>query len=140
MAAAVPPAFGQVPGVEITGGVTGVLLGTNDAQLTNDQTLSADLFIEKATSRGRWLVYIEGNSTLDRQGLSTVVVESNADSGTALDPDRNGRIQLSELNYQFRRGGERLTVGLIDASSFLDRSRVTIAAFTPPIRIRARQS
>jgi hypothetical protein len=71
-------------------------------------------------------VYLEGNSTLDASRASSVLVETNADAGTALDPDRRGRVQLSELNYQLHRpAGRELTFGLLDASGYLDRTRIT---------------
>jgi hypothetical protein len=116
----------QESALQVSGGLTMVGLHPNEARIQDDQTLSADLFVERSSDRGRWLLYIEGNSSLDVQAASTILIEANADAGTALDPDRNGRIQISELNYQFwRRGGDRLTVGLVDSSAYLDRTRIT---------------
>lgn len=118
-------ASAQAPRFEFTGGITGILLSANDDRIGTDQTASADFNIVRNTRRGSWLVYIEANTTLDENAASTVIVESNADAGTALDPDRDGRVQISELNYRLDRTGERLTIGLIDPSSYLDRSRIT---------------
>jgi len=112
--------------LDVSGGVTGVTLYPDDARIEDDRTFSADLNLEWTTNKGRWLAYVEANSSLNKAGASTLVAEANADSGTALDPDRNGRVQLSELNYQFRLAeGAALTAGYLDPSSFLDRSRIT---------------
>ena len=110
----------------LSGGATLVGLFPDDSRVLDDQTLSVDLDIERPTRNGRWLAYFEGNSSLDPQAASTIVIESNADAGTAVDADLDGRIQLSEVN--FRRAlsrGRYLTAGLLDPSSYLDRSRIT---------------
>lgn len=118
-------ATAQEPKFQFSGGVTGIVLSTDDNRIGTDQTASADFDIERATRNGSWFVYVEANTTLDVNAASTVLVESNADAGTALDVDRDGRVQVSELNYRLDRPGERLTVGLLDPSSYLDRSRIT---------------
>ncbi len=112
--------------LQLSGGVTAVGIYPDDSRIGEDRTLSADLFVQRTDSRGQWFVYIEGNSSLDQGAASTRLIEANADAGTALDADRNGRIQLSEINYQFfKNDGARLTVGLLDPSAYLDRSRIT---------------
>ncbi|HSG64571.1 MAG TPA: hypothetical protein VLD39_06205 [Gammaproteobacteria bacterium] len=68
------------------GGITGVSLHPHGDDAKDDQTLSADLFARRPTARGEWLVYVEGNSSLDIAAASSVFVEANADAGTALDP------------------------------------------------------
>ena len=116
----------QEAGWNFNGGVTAVSLHSTSTPPDDDQTLSADLYLQYRGRRGNWFVYVEGNSSLDPDAASTLLVEANADAGTALDPDRNGRIQISELNY--RTGlddGAFLTVGLLDASGYLDRTRIT---------------
>lgn len=118
-------ASAQDQAIEFSGGLTAIAIATNDKRIANDQTLSIDFNIEKNTSRGRWRAYIEGNTSLDEQGASNLLVEANADSGTALDPDRSGRVQISELNYLLKRDKDQITAGLIDPSSYFDRSRIT---------------
>ena len=120
-----PIAFAQENQLELSGGLTGIVIASNDSRIQNDKTLSADFNIERDTSKGRWRVYIEGNSSLNLQGVSNLIVESNADAGSALDSDRKGRVQISEINYLIKRDNEQLTIGLIDPSSYLDRSRIT---------------
>ncbi len=101
-------------------------LQPHDADPAGDQTFSADLYLQHQGRNGSWFVYVEGNSSLDTDAASTVLIETNADAGTALDPDRKGRIQISELNYRAGLGdGAFLTVGLLDPSGYLDRTRIT---------------
>lgn len=111
--------------ISVSGGVTAIAIETDDSTIDSDQTLSLDLNVERATATGRWFAYVEANSSLAAAGASNVLVEANADAGTALDPDRNGRIQLSEFNYRWDREKDRITLGLLDPSSYLDRSRIT---------------
>lgn len=109
--------------VEVGGGVTAVGSYPNSAGVEDDHTLSVDLNILRTTPRGQLRAYVEGNSSLADSRASTVFVESNADAGTALDPDRRGRIQLSELNYRLNiDAGRSVSFGLIDVSSYLDRT------------------
>lgn len=111
---------------ETSGGLTLVHLDSDDERVGSDQTLSADLFLRRPGSSGSLLIYIEGNSSLSADNVSTVFSESNADAGSALDANRKGRIQISEFNYRFDNAfSGSLTAGLIDASAFLDRSRIT---------------
>ncbi len=116
----------QEAGWNFNGGVTAVSLHPTSSAPGNDETLSADLYVRRTTRNGSWFIYVEGNSSLDPDAASTILIEANADAGTALDPDRNGRIQISELNYRAAIGdGSFLTVGLLDASGYLDRTRIT---------------
>lgn len=111
---------------EITGGLTVVGLYANADDVDDEVTASGDVFVTREGERGRWFLYVEGNTSLDRNGISTVFPEANADGGTALDRDRHGRIQISELNYRARLSEKAaLTLGLIDPSAYLDRSRIT---------------
>ncbi len=113
-------------GVEVTGGLTVIGLFPSSASIADDRTASVDIDLVQRSERGRLLAYFEGNSSLDERRASTVLVESNADAGTALDPNRHGRVQLSEVNYELHRpAGRELTFGLLDASGYLDRTRIT---------------
>lgn len=49
---------------------------------------------------------------------------ANADAGTALDVDGDGRLQVSELHYSLNGTGGRWTLGLFDPKAFLDTSAV----------------
>lgn len=116
----------QSAGVSFTGGITAIGLLPDDDRIESDQTLSLDLELERETRSGRWFAYVEANSTLDADAVSSALIESNADAGTALDRENNGRIQLSEIHYTLTRAnGDVLTIGLLDPSSWLDRTRIT---------------
>ncbi len=73
---------------------------------------------------GLWTLYVEGNTTPRNNGISSVLGEANADIGSALDGDDSGRLQVSELHYAISLASGELVTGLIDASSFLDASKV----------------
>jgi hypothetical protein len=116
----------EQPSFDVSGGVTAVGLYPTGALIADDRTMSADVYLRHATSGGSLLIYFEGNSTLNERRASTALIESNADAGTAIDPDRHGRIQVSEINYELQRpAGDKLTFGLLDASGYLDRTRIT---------------
>ncbi|MDX1563413.1 MAG: hypothetical protein R3305_10830, partial [Gammaproteobacteria bacterium] len=124
LTAATPSAFGQT--IELDASVTAVALFPDDDRIGEDRTASFDLTLERATTRGRWFAYVEANTSPNRRQASTVLAEVNADAGTALDPDRRGRVQLSELNYQLAlTDGASVTLGYLDPSGYLDRSRIT---------------
>lgn len=110
----------------VSGGVTAILAHADDARIDDEATASVDLNLSYPGERGEWFTYIEGNTSLQSDGVATVLIEANADAGTALDPDRGGRVQVSEVNYRLQTThGARLTAGLIDPSSYLDRTRIT---------------
>ncbi|NND60958.1 MAG: hypothetical protein HKN49_11895 [Gammaproteobacteria bacterium] len=86
---------------------------------------SLDLEFGLPVGNGQWRWYIEASSDIRSNSIAARLPESNADAGSAVDPDNDGRIQLSEFSYTHRYGADtQLTVGLIDPSSFVDRSRV----------------
>ncbi len=120
-------AAGPALAIDFSGGVTVVGLHAFDAVPVADEvTASADLFATGRAGAGEWLLYIEGNTAIDERGVSTTFAEVNADAGTALDPDRSGRLQISELNYRFDQSPVgAVTIGLIDPSGYLDRTRLT---------------
>lgn len=119
------PACAAGEAVTLSGGLTAVALDASGGRIAGDTTLSVDLNIERRSAAGRLFVYVEGNSELDANGVSRRLVESNADAGTAVAADFGGRVQISELNYRLDRPAGRITVGLVDPSSYLDRSRIT---------------
>lgn len=113
-------------GPMLSGGITVVGLFPEDERILNDLTMSADLYVEQAIGSGNLNVYIEANSRLDADQASSMLVESNADAGTALIRGGKGGVQLSELYYRKRMEGEAaLSFGMLDPSSYLDRTRIT---------------
>jgi len=116
----------NIQAVDLSGGITLLGQSATDQRVENDITASIDLGITWPSSNGRWYMYLEGNNTPDDRGVPTLLIESNADAGTALDKDREGRLQLSELNYQFSLSqNSSLVLGMLDASAYMDSSKIT---------------
>jgi len=97
---------------------------TSDSQITPETTFSMDLNLEyKFLETDLISFHLEASSTPQKNGVSTAILDSNADSSSAVDRSNNGRIQVSELFYQaIRSNNQRFTIGLLDATSFLDSS------------------
>lgn len=78
-----------------------------------------------ATDANEWNIHVEANTTPHTQGVSGLLPEANADAGSALDQDRRGRIQLSQLNFRHTfNPRQAFTTGLLDVSSHFDQSRI----------------
>ena len=106
-------------------GITAIALSASDSRIKNDETASADFWLYWQRPHGRWTLYVEGNTTPRAEGVSTLLGESNADAGTALDEARRGRVQLSALFYTHEWDTAHiLALGMIDASAYLDVSRI----------------
>jgi Carbohydrate-selective porin, OprB family len=110
--------------VAIEGGFTVVAQSTDDNRIEDEITASFDLLSTLKTQSGEWIIYIEGNKSPRLNGVSSLLGEANADSGSALDRDGKGRLQISELHYNTNINKADLTVGLLDATGFLDASDV----------------
>ena len=108
-----------------TGGATGIFQTTDSQLVDSEWTLSADLVFKSTSERGEWLVYAEGSTTPDRNGVSSLYPTANADAGSVLNRDGDGGIQISEFNYTFFLEDEKtVSVGLIDPSAWLDLGRI----------------
>ena len=110
---------------ELSGGFVFSNQASSDDRVKSDVTASVDLGITWRQN-GRWWLSIEGNTTPKQNSVATLLPESNADADTALDSDREGRLQISEINYQYSiERNSSLTIGLLDASSYMDVSRIS---------------
>ncbi|NIP72756.1 MAG: carbohydrate porin [Gammaproteobacteria bacterium] len=122
------PRHGTVPGVSDEAGVEGGLVftaqGARDPRVHTEALLSADLVARIPQGPGMWTIYLEGATSPRGAGVSSRLVEANADAGTALDGNGQGRIQLSELHYRFPFAGNTWCLGIIDPSGPLDGSDV----------------
>ena len=108
------------------GGVTTTYQYADDDRVDPEFTASADLFATIPRSRGEWFFYIEGSTSPDRNGVSSLYPTANADAGSVLNRDGDGGLQISEANYTFFLDKQStLMFGLIDPSAWLDRSRIT---------------
>ncbi|MEA1987724.1 MAG: hypothetical protein U9N57_00785 [Pseudomonadota bacterium] len=99
---------------------------SSDNQIAPETTLSLDLNIEYAISQTDLIgFHVEASTTPQKNGVSTVILDSNADSSSAVDHADNGRIQVSEFFYQAALSDDkRFTIGLLNATSFLDSSLI----------------
>ena len=109
--------------LDSSGGVTAI---AQSADHYRDLSLSADWVLENDWGPGRWLAYAEYSSTPRADGVSAAYPQANADAGSALDANGQGRLQLSELHYSWAMRPElSLSGGLMDTAAFIDRSRIT---------------
>jgi porin len=108
--------------------VEGGLTGVYQAEVRGarqDSEASADLFFHALTAHGEWLLYLETATGTSEDSPFNVYPEINADAGTAVDSHGASRVQVSELNFRWDTGeGRHLTLGEIDPSAHLDRSRI----------------
>lgn len=110
---------------EVTGNVVITRQTTNESHIQNETAGSADLVVQRQYGSGNWLAHIEASSTPRSNGVSAILPEANADVGSALDEDNDGRLQLSELYYTHYFSGDRtLSAGLLDVSGFFEQSRI----------------
>lgn len=108
------------------GGVTAVFQDSDDSRVESEATLSLDLFASLPRASGEWLVYIEGSTTPNADGVSSFYPTVNGDARSVLTRSGSGSIQVSEFNYTFAlaEGRRSLMLGLIDPSAWLDRGRI----------------
>lgn len=110
--------------VAVEGGFTAILQVADDSRIDAELTTSFDLVTTLPAGSGKWVMYVEGNTSARDEGVSNQLGEANADAGSALDRDGNGRFQVSELHY-FRPLGEgHFAAGLLDVTASLDGSDV----------------
>ncbi len=108
-----------------SGGLVITHQSTNEYHINNETEASTDLIINRQTEAGQWLGHIEASTTPNVKMVSGILPEANSDVGSALDKDNEGRVQLSELyyNYEFN-ANQVITTGLLDVSGFFEQSRI----------------
>lgn len=115
---------------EMTAGVTGT---HQAARGTSAETLASfDLSVQRGLGPGEVLLYVEGSSSPERDGVVAHHASANADAGTALDGSGSGRVQVSELLYRVPLADGEAAAGLLDATRFLDATGGDEADFTDP--------
>jgi porin len=110
--------------VSVTAGTTVTLQHATDSRIHDEGLASIDIFATHPTGNGQWLLYVEGNTSPNRQGVSSLLPEANQDAGTAVDRDDKGRLQVSSLNYLWYLGTNALVVGLLNSAGPIDNSEV----------------
>lgn len=109
---------------EVTGNIVITRQTTNESHIQNESAGSADLLVQHQYASGNWLAHIEASSTPKSNRVSAILPEANADVGSALDEDSQGRVQLSELYYTHFSADWTLSAGLLDVSGFFEQSRL----------------
>lgn len=112
----------ELPG--LSGGVTLVAQLPSDGRIRPEAIASLDVFADVPMGPMRLHVYAEAGTTRFRDGVARLVPEANTDAGTALDASGGGRVQLSEARLVWPLGGVDVHAGLLDATGFLDVSRI----------------
>jgi porin len=110
--------------IAVEGGITAVLQVPDDKRIDAELVSSFDLVTTLPAGDGKWVIYVEGNTTPKTGGVSTMLGEANADAGSALDRDGKGRLQVSELHYFHPYADGLLVAGLVDVTASLDGSEV----------------
>lgn len=110
--------------IAIEGGFTAVLQIADDNNIDEELLGSFDWVTTLPAGKGKWVMYVEGNTSPRKEGVSSLIGEANADAGSALDRDGKGRLQVSELHYFHPLGGGMLVSGLLDVTASLDSSEV----------------
>lgn len=116
------PIFMSDPVPAMAAAVDTALTATHQAAGNADaETLSSlDLTGTFNLGPGRFTFYAEGSTTPDDDGVSTRYPTVNADAGSALDGNGDGRLQLSEAFYRIANERGSTAIGLLDATRFLD--------------------
>lgn len=110
---------------EVTGNIVITHQTTSELHIRDESAGSVDLIVERQSGPGIWLAHIEASSAPRLDRVSAILPEANADVGSALDKNNEGRIQLSELYYTHVLSGDgTLSMGFIDVSGFFEQSRV----------------
>lgn len=99
---------------------------SSESKIKSETTLSIDINLEyELTDKDLIVFHIEASSTPQKNGVSSMILDSNADSASAVDDSDNGRIQVSQLFYQTEfSNNKQFTIGLVDATSFSDSSLI----------------
>ncbi len=110
--------------VATEGGFTAVIQTTDDSNIDAEGFASFDLLTTIPDGNNKWVIYVEGNTSPVKNGVSSLLGEANADAGSALDRDGKGRFQVSELHYFQHTDNGLLVYGLLDVTASLDNSEV----------------
>lgn len=110
--------------ITMEGGFTAIAQASDDSNIDAELTTSFDLVTTIPAGSGSWVSHIEGNTSPKNEGVSSYLGEANADAGSALDRDGNGRLQVSEIYYSHPLNDGFLLAGLLDVGGSLDGSEI----------------
>ena len=109
---------------EISASLIGTFQSASDSRINDEASLRPEVFVALPVSAlsGEIHAHIEGTTTPRSNGVTSFLGDSNTNVGTATNGAGHGRLQLSELFYEFEGNGFALNVGLLDTTAFLDTS------------------
>ncbi len=108
----------------ISASVIGTYQSASDSDVSDEAALRPEVFITLPVAGigGELHVHIEGTTTPRANGVTSFLGNSNTNVGTATNSAGHGRLQVSELYYEFEGGPVTFNVGLLDTTAFLDTS------------------
>jgi hypothetical protein len=106
--------------LEIETGFTATTQSSNESRINNESFISFDLLTTIPAGSDHWAIYLEGNSSPQNNGISSILGESNADAGTALDQNSKGRFQISEIQFSRSTRSYELNIGMLDICHYFD--------------------
>ncbi|MDO8288344.1 MAG: carbohydrate porin [Parvibaculum sp.] len=71
---------------------------------------------------GNLVIHVEGSTTPRTDGVTTYLPDANGNIGPATNSRGHGRLQFSEVYYEFEVASVGISAGLIDTSAFIDAS------------------
>jgi porin len=111
--------------VAITGSLVLTQQDADAAHIRHETAASADLMLTQQKNAHGWFIHVEATTSLQPGHVASMLPEANGDAGSALDKDGKGRLQLSELYYQYSFADKQVvSAGLIDISGFFEQSRI----------------
>lgn len=108
----------------VSASVIGTYQSASDSRVDDEAALRPEVFITLPVAGlgGELHAHIEGTTTPRFNGVTSFLGNSNTNVGTATNSAGHGRLQLSELYYEFEGGPVTFNVGLLDTTAFLDTS------------------
>jgi len=105
-------------------GIVSTYQASTDDRSESEFSTSLDVVFSSQLGPGELQVHIEASTTPRNGGVGSLVPDANADLGSALGGNGDGRVQISELTYNWSNSHASYTLGLIDATGFMDSSAV----------------
>lgn len=114
--------------ISYVGAVTGFYQTTSadyikdgvSTEVDDEFTGVLDLDVDIKAGPGFWHIYVEGTTTVQDGGVTSVFGDALADAGAAVGTDGKGRIQISSLEYIYSLGEGSVIAGLVYPSGFAE--------------------
>ncbi|MCE9649063.1 MAG: carbohydrate porin [Parvibaculum sp.] len=108
---------------EISASIIGTYQSPSDSRANDEASLRPEVWVvlPVAGIGGELHAHFEGTTTPRTDGVSSFF-DANANVGAATNSAGHGRVQISELYYEFEAGGLSISAGLLDTTAFLDAS------------------